>query len=184
MNFHFEPLQQKHLKIVFEWLEEDFVKEFWDNTEAHKNDIRCFAGGRKTLSTYADGQYVYWITYFEHQPFGLIMSIQETGDADIGVLKLSVLASEGHTYGLDFMIGARAYFGKGLGAKTLEAFMHYFKEQVDPNVRLFMIDPAADNPRAFHVYQKAGFKYVADFIMTGMVSGANKLHHLLTKEMK
>lgn len=183
MDFYFEPLQKKHLEKVNVWLKEDFVREFWDNTDAHKKDIICFSEGRKTPSTYADGKYVYWIASFDNHPFAMIMSIQETSDADIGPLKLSVLAKNGHTYGLDFMIGERSYFGKGLGSKTLEAFIRYFKKSVDQNVRLFMIDPASDNLRAIHVYKKAGFKHVGDFVMTGLVSGAGKLHQLLTLEI-
>lgn len=45
-----------------------------------------------------------------------------------------------------------------------------------------MIDPAADNPRAKRVYEKAGFKHVADFVMGGDCSGSGKPHHLLIKK--
>jgi superfamily II DNA or RNA helicase len=45
------------------------VIEFWDNTQAHKDDIVNFAEGRKTPSSYASGEYVYWIAYLEDEAF-------------------------------------------------------------------------------------------------------------------
>lgn len=37
------------------WLNEPHVQEFWDNTQAHKEDILNFIQGRKTPSQYAEG---------------------------------------------------------------------------------------------------------------------------------
>jgi predicted acetyltransferase len=79
------------------------------------------------------------------------------------------------------MIGDRAYFGKGYGARTLAEFMDFFIKEVDPKADTFLIDPASDNPRAKHVYMKAGFEHIADFVMSGDVSGTGKPHHLLIK---
>ncbi|HJK86148.1 MAG TPA: DUF1016 N-terminal domain-containing protein [Candidatus Megaira endosymbiont of Nemacystus decipiens] len=50
----------------------------------------------------------------------------------------------------------------------------FFRESFD-KADTFMIDPAADNPRAKRVYEKAGFKQVADFIMGGNVSGSSEI---------
>jgi RimJ/RimL family protein N-acetyltransferase len=80
------------------------------------------------------------------------------------------------------MIGSSDYLGKGFGAKTLAAFTDYVREKIDLRADLFLIDPATTNPRAKHVYEKAGFKYIGDFIMNGSSSGAGKIHHLLIKK--
>ena len=77
------------------------------------------------------------------------------------------------------MIGDKNYLGKGYGAKTLSEFVEFFRNTIDPKADTFLIDPATDNLKAKHVYMKAGFKYVGDFVMSGNVSGAGKLHHLL-----
>jgi RimJ/RimL family protein N-acetyltransferase len=77
------------------------------------------------------------------------------------------------------MIGNPKFFGKGYGSKTLSDFINYFREFYDPKADTFIIDPASDNPKAKHVYMKAGFKHVCDFMMEGDVSGAGKSHHLL-----
>ena len=184
MKVYFEKATKKHLNIIFKWLSQDFVMEFWDNTQDHKDDIINFIEGRKTPSTYAEGKYIYWIASYEQNPFAMIMTIQETADDNLGSIKLKRLSKTGHTYGLDYMIGNPDYFGKGYGARTLEEFLDFFRETIDPIADTFFIDPEFDNPRAKHVYEKAGFVHVDDFLMKGECSGAGKFHHLLVKEFK
>ncbi len=74
------------------------------------------------------------------------------------------LSNTGRTFSLDFMIGNKDYFSKGLAAPTLKAFMRFIQKNVDATVDLFMIDPAETNPRAKHVYEKAGFETVVEFV--------------------
>ena len=57
----FEKATTAHKEIIFSWLAEPHVHEFWDNTQGHKDDILNFMGGRKEPSNYCDGKYVYWI---------------------------------------------------------------------------------------------------------------------------
>ena len=57
----------------------------------------------------------------------------------------------------------------------------FSEEKFDASADTFLIDPASDNPRAKNVYMKAGFEHIADFVMSGDVSGAGKPHHLLIK---
>jgi predicted acetyltransferase len=184
MSIHFEKANLSHINIIFEWLAEAYVQEFWDNTQAHKDDILNFVNDRKEPSSYCDGEYVYWIASHAGQPFSMLMTIQETPASDIDEIKLTHLSKTGHTYGIDYMIGNKAYFGKGYGARTLTEFMAFFIKEIDPKADTFLIDPASDNPRAKHIYMKAGFKHIADFIMSGGVSGAGKPHHLLVKRFE
>ncbi len=178
MNIHFEKISQKHKETIFQWLEEAHVKEFWDNSQDHKDDILNFIEGRKIPSTYCDGLYVYWIAKINSEPYALIMTIQEKPEYDIAPLKKIYLSKTGHTYGLDFMIGNKSYFSKGLGAPTLVKFMDFFRKEVDPKADTFLIDPEESNPRARRVYEKAGFEYMGDFI--GFISKSNT--HLLVKK--
>ena len=180
-NIDFKPLKGKDTAIVFRWLSQDFVQAFWDNSQEHKDDILNFVEGRKTLSSYAEGKYMYWIASFKHEPFALLMTIQETQQSPIGLEKRSQLSKTGNTYSLDYMIGNPRFLGKGYGAQTLSVFIDYFRATSDSTADTFLVDPASDNPRAKHVYIKAGFEYVCDFTMEESVSGKGKVHHLLTK---
>ena len=132
MNFKFEKVEQSHLDIIFSWLDQDVIKEFWDNTQAHKDDIINFVGGRNLPSSYADGKYIYWIASLNDEPFAMIMTIQETHKDDICQEKIVRLSRTGNTYGLDYMIGNLEFFGKGYGATTLMQFMDYFRASIDP----------------------------------------------------
>src|SRR5437868_2878856 len=116
MNIHFEKIASQHLEIIFRWLNEDFVKEFWDNTQAHKDDIINFVEGRITPSNYANGEYVYWIAKINNEPFAMLMTIKESYASPINQEKLAQLSRTGHTYGLDYMIGNPGFFGKGYGS--------------------------------------------------------------------
>jgi predicted acetyltransferase len=184
MKMKFEKVTGAHLDAIFSWLAEPHIIEFWDNTQAHKDDIVNFAEGRKTPSSYADGQYVYFLAYLEDEPFAMLMSIQETHASPINQEKLDRLSKTGHSYNLEFMIGNPKFLGKGYGSQTLSDFIDYFRECFDPKADTFIIDPASDNPKAKHVYMKAGFKHVCDFIMEGDVSGAGKVHNLLLRKFE
>ena len=118
MKIRFEKVTGAHVDTIFNWLSEPHIMEFWDNTQAHKDDIVNFAEGRKTPSSYAGGEYVYWIASLEDEPFAMLMTIQETHKEDIGEEKLKRLSKTGHTYGLDYMIGNSKFFGKGYGYQT------------------------------------------------------------------
>lgn len=183
MKIKFEKVTGAHLDTIFNWLTEPHIIEFWDNTQPHKDDIVNFAGRRKTPSSYAGGGYFYWIAYLEDEPFAMLMTIQETHKEDIGEEKLKRLSKTGNTYGLDYMIGNSKFFGKGYGSQTLSDFIDFFRESIDPKADTFLIDPDSANLRAKHVYMKAGFKHVCDFMMEGDVSGAGKIHHLLVKKI-
>lgn len=101
----FQQLDALHEKLVFAWLAEPHIREFWDNTQAHKDDIINFVNGRKAVLLYCEGKYIYWLAYYDEQPYAMLMTIQETDQDDIGELKQSYLSQTGHTYGIDFMIG-------------------------------------------------------------------------------
>ena len=178
----FKKVDMAHKEIIFSWLAEPHVQEFWDNTQGHKDDILNFMDGRKEPSNYCDGKYIYWIALDSSKPYAMLMTIQATVKDDIGELKLSHLSKTGHTYGLDYMIGSTEHIGKGYGAKTLIEFVDFFRDSFDKKADTFLIDPASDNPRAKRVYEKAGFKHIADFVMGGDCSGSGKPHHLLIKK--
>lgn len=181
MKILFERANITHIDTIFEWLAQDFVTEFWDNTQDHKDDILNFINGRKEPSHYCDGKYVYWIATSDGVPFAMLMTIEETEEDHQNSFKLNYLSKTGHTYSIDYMIGNKSYFGKGYGAKTLSEFLDFFRKDFDISADTFIIDPSCDNPGAKHVYMKAGFEHICDFKMEGDYSGAGKQHHLLIR---
>ena len=166
-----------HKDIIFNWLNEPHMLEFWDTTQDHKDDIINFMNGRKEQSDYCDGKYFYWIGLIDNEPFSMIMTIKEEAGEDRAPLKEDYISKTGNTYGMDFCIGNINYIGKGLAALTLKAFCDFFKLEIDSETNTFMIDPYDHNPRAKHVYSKAGFELVGEFTQN------DKLAFLLVKKL-
>lgn len=180
---NFKKADSEHQTIIFKWLEEPHVKEFWDNSQAHKDDIVNFINGRKEPSNYYNGEFTYWVGSLDGHPFSLIMSIKENPHENRPQIKEKYLSKTGNTYGLDYMIGDKEYFGKGFGASTLKEFTEFFQRENDPLADTFFIDPDKSNPRAKHVYEKAGFKCVGSFIIEGSSVFKNSETYLLVKKL-
>lgn len=168
MNNHiqisFEKASLKHKDIIFAWLSEPHMQKFWDNSQEHKDDILNFIHGRQQHYFYGTTQY--WVGYIDSQPFSFILSDQLLSSQNLSDIHRKYLSKAGHTIGLDFGIGHTAFLGKGFAAPTLEAFVEFYQNNIDPKADTFFIDPDKNNPRAIHVYKKAGFKMVGNFIPT------------------
>lgn len=173
MKIHFQKLTKAYQKTVFDWLEEPHMKEFWDNSQEHKDDIINFVNGRIEPSHYFNGIYTYWIGFVDDQPFCFILTSEMSREQnDITELHRVHLSKAGHTITLDFGIGNPLFIGKGLASVTLKTFTEFFKETIDKKADTFYIDPNEDNPRAQHVYEQAGFHRVGEFnVDNGVFTG-------------
>lgn len=180
LSIAFEKASIKHQALIFKWLDEPHMKEFWDNTQAHKDDILNFIHGRQ--QTYFYGTTQYWIGYVQEQPFSFLLSDQICDWQEMAELNRKHLSTNGHTVCLDFGIGNVEWLGRGLAAPTLIAFMAFYRQRVDEQTDTFFIDPDISNPRAKHVYEKAGFEYMGDYTMHAMGAFAGKATHLLVKK--
>jgi RimJ/RimL family protein N-acetyltransferase len=163
MTIHFEKANKGHIDFIFKWLQEPHMMEFWDNSQEHKDDILNFVNNRKEPSHYFHGIFTYWIGFYNHESYALIMTSEVIADQACPPLWESHLSSTGKTITLDFGIGNKKYLGKGLAAPTLKAFMIFYKQEIDSEADTFFIDPDDNNPRARHVYFKAGFVDVGTF---------------------
>ncbi len=163
----FEKAEIPHKNLIFEWLENPHVKEFWDNSPEHRKDIILFINGREEQSPYFNGEhdYHYWIGSINNDPFCMMMTSELIKSKCIEEDSPFVpyLSQKGKTIGLDFMIGNKNYLGKGLGAITISIFTEFYRSEIDSECDTFMIDPGMHNPRAKHVYAKAGFEVVGEY---------------------
>lgn len=173
-NITFVKAGISHEKIIFSWLLEPHMMEFWDNTQEHKDDILNFIHGRK--QHYFAGTTQYFIGLIDEVPFAFVLADIYDPNEDLLPPKKEFLSKHGHTLSLDFGIGNINYLGKGLASPTLEAFVKYYSEVIDTKADTFFIDPDENNPRAKHVYEKAGFKEVGEYQPTkGAFIGSTSL---------
>lgn len=168
MHIRFEKASLSHLQIIFDWLDEPHVQEFWDNRPEHKDDILNFINGRERSPTYYSGiPITYCVGLLDNEPYAFIMTnerTQETESAEDPWTFRPYLSKNGKTVGIDFCIGNPNFLGKGLAAPTLIAFTEYFSKKIAPETDTFLIDPLVENARAVHVFQKAGFQIKGEFI--------------------
>lgn len=163
MKILFEKASYKHSDTIFSWLAEPHIQEFWDNSKEHKEDILNFIHARPQF--YFSGITKYWIGYTKEEPYAFILSYYlEKNKKDLPEIYKQNMSKTGHTIALDFAIGNKKYLGCGLGAPTLLEFTNFYKNETDRNADTFLIDPDENNPRAIHVYSKAGFYKVGKFI--------------------
>jgi len=181
LEIKFKKASTEYKESVLRWLEEPHVKEFWDNSSEHREDILIFMKGRQEPSPYWNGIFDYWIGFVNDEPYCLLMTSEiEPTQSDLPEVWKSYLSRLGRTFSIDFMIGNRKYLGRGLGGPTLEAFTKFIQEAIDRSIDTFFIDPADSNPRAKHVYEKGGFKVVATF-HRDFGEEKNVKHYLMVK---
>jgi len=180
-SISFEKVTAQHKEIIFSWLAEPHMQEFWDNSQEHKDDIINFINGRVTPSSYFRGSFVYWVGIINTQPFCIIMTSEILPDEECEPLWKEHISKTGRTYGIDFGIGNGHFLGKGLAAPTLKKFANFFQNIIDPNADTFFIDPDKNNQRAKHVYEKAGFQSVAEYEMKEGYFKGHQTHLMVMK---
>ena len=180
MTLSFKHATLADQDIIFEWLAEPHMIEFWDNSLEHKDDILNFLHNRK--QTYFAGTTQYWIGYVDGNPFAFLLSDILQPDQNLGALYRQHMSPSGHTISLDFGIGNTKYLSQGLASPTLEAFVRFYHDSIDPLADTFSIDPDENNPRANHVYTKAGFQEVGTYDMReGAFKGSTS--YLMVKKL-
>lgn len=169
-RFNFKPVDPAHRSLVHHWLilphaAEWFYGQGLQNTINHLDD---FLNGKSA------GQY--WLGFDGDHPFAFLITSNVEKPTD----ELSCWCSEdGSAITLDILIGDTSYLGKGLGSILIKEFLL----SQFPHVSEVLIDPEATNQRAVHVYQKAGFKILSEFIPSHSPH-PHYMMHLKMKELK
>lgn len=164
-EINFEKAGILNIDTIFSWLAEPHVIEFWDNSQAHKDDILNFIYNRP--QTYFAGTTTYWMGYRDEVPYAFILADRlEENQPDLSLIHRAHMSEMGHTVSVDFMIGNKDYLGCGLAAQTLSEFISFYKRSIDQMADAFFIDPDENNPKAMHVYTKAGFEKVGSYTPT------------------
>lgn len=139
--------------LIKSWWTKPHVMEFWDNSPEMWQNVENYFSGKKEL-------FDYWLGFFDSLPFALLMTSELEKNLPLDDPYSKWVEPEGLTITIDFMIGNENFIGKKLSYLTLNKFANFMHEQ---GASAVIIDPAANNPRAVHVYQKAGFEIVDTF---------------------
>ncbi|MBA4749459.1 MAG: GNAT family N-acetyltransferase [Alphaproteobacteria bacterium] len=137
------------------------MKAVWDNSPAHKQDIVTFMQGRKEPSSYLNGVLTYWVGSHLDVPFSFLITAPLTQDDTIPDVWKHHLCTHGRSYSIDFGIGNKDFLGRGLATPLLEAFVSFFKEEVDRCLAQFFIEPHVQTAQIKRIHQKAGFHFIS-----------------------
>jgi len=136
--FSFAPVKASQRHLIHAWLTQDYINE-WIHGVGLQNTLNGLEEFFQGL-----GSTIYWIGYIQEIPFAFLITSPEGEDAIT----------------LDLFICDLDYLGKGFGVRMI----HEFLKSQFPDIKRVLIDPEATNNRAIHVYQKAGFKIIGEFI--------------------
>lgn len=152
-RFRFKTVDAAHRSLVHQWLALPHVTE-WFYGEG-------LASTFKHLDEILNGSTAaqYWIAYDIDHPFAFLITSYVKKPDDLYARWCS---QKGEAITLDMLIGDLDYLGQGLA----HILIHEFLVSQFPHVAEVLIDPEATNTRAIHVYQKAGFTVVGEFIPT------------------
>lgn len=157
----FYPAEKKHHSLIFNWLHKKHVQPYFygEGLENTCKNLDLFVNGIKTNGLY---RFEHWIACIDDKPFGFLMTSYIDGPYDPNDTYNKWYEEGKETITLDLLIGEEDYLGKGHASRMIQEFL------LDKfsHVAKVMIDPAEDNQRAVHVYEKAGFIKIEKFAQT------------------
>lgn len=144
--FQFHPFEEKHLPLLRQWLRADHIRDFWQESDddqelRSKFLIELPRRGVVPLIISRDHHSLGYIQYYDASKVGGGWWEDEAPG----------------TFGLDLMIGAVEFLGKGHGARIVRDFVAFVQAR-EPSLRGVIIDPDPRNLRAIRAFEKAGFR--------------------------
>ena len=136
-RFDFEPVEKPQRILIHRWVAQDYIRR-WLHGVGLRNALENLEHSFKDPSIHR-----HWIAYDEGKPFAYLIS---------DLVKNEVA--------LDLFICEPSHLGKGLSVQLI----HEFLLSQFSDAKTALIEPEKSNVRAIHVYQKAGFKIIEEFI--------------------
>ncbi len=161
-HFRFKPAVESQRELIHHWLQQDYIRE-WIHGQGLQNTL---TGLEKFFQYTAAGHEIdrkmkitqHWVGFEGDKPFVYLLSSNIFRDTPNEYSKYC--ETDGLAITLDIFIGDKDYVGKGLATTVIKEFLlSQFKD-----ISEVFIDPEQKNKRAIHVYQKAGFTMMGEFI--------------------
>jgi len=161
-HFTFKPAAESQRELIHQWLQQDYISE-WIHGQGLQNTL---SGLGKFFQYQAEGKGLdretkitqHWIGYDNDKPFVYLLTSNVFKNTDDICAKYC--ERDGLAITLDIFIVDKEYLGKGLASTVIQEFL---LSQFSDVSEVF-IDPEKSNERAAHVYQKAGFRIIGEYI--------------------
>lgn len=136
-RFNFEPVEKAQRILIHRWVAQDYIR-CWLHGQGLRNALEDLEKSFKDPDLKR-----HWIGYDEGTPFAYLIAERV-----------------GKNVALDLFICEPDYLGKGLSVQLI----HEFLLSKFPQAEKALIEPETGNERAVHVYQKAGFEIIEEFM--------------------
>ncbi len=149
-NIRFQKLQFDDLPLMQQWLNTDFVTEWYSGEPTSLEGLREYYG---PLIEGQDPTQAFLIIY-DTIPIGYIQTYKFRDNPEW----YAAVQTIGEAAGVDIFIGHPDYIHRGLGGFVLKKFLReivFSQEEIE----ICVIDPEPANKAAIRAYEKAGFTY-------------------------
>ncbi|TXI92911.1 MAG: GNAT family N-acetyltransferase [Neisseriales bacterium] len=140
-KINFKLLDLADCTLLHTWLQQEHIREFWDD-------------GDRTIQEV--------INHYMPLPDNCKRFIFSIDSLAVGYIQSYIIAED--DIGIDFFIGNLNFLGKGYAAIILKKFIDAYCSN-----KTVIVDPAIDNQRAIHIYQKLGFCKLSEFEQNGVI---------------
>lgn len=162
MNITFKRVEESQRDLIHRWLKQDYIQQ-WIHGQGLQNTLN---GLEKFYEYQNEGKIFnletkitqHWLGYDNDKPFVYLLTTNVFKNTDDVYAKYCELPGTAIT--LDIFIVDPEYVGKGLATTVIKEFLL----RQFPTVSEVFIDPEQSNKRAVHVYQKAGFNIIDEYI--------------------
>lgn len=157
-NLRFTQATYEYKETILDWFKEEHVNEFYygKGLQNTLHNLELYCQGMNNNGRYS---FDLWIAFCNEVPFAFLMTSPIVGPYDPNDDYNKWYVEGKKTFTLDLLIGPKEFLGKRLAHRMIQQFiLNQFS-----NADYFIIDPAQSNPKAIHVYEKAGFKKVGEF---------------------
>lgn len=158
-QFSFRQVKQTDHQRIIDWLHLPHVNAFYygEGLQNSLNNLALSVKGQHHNGRYA---FYHWLALYDDMPIGFLMTSPVEGPHDPNDNYNKWYKPGDKMITLDVLIGEIDFVGKGLAAPMITSFIttHY------SDMTKILIDPAQNNPKAVHVYEKAGFQKVDSFL--------------------
>lgn len=138
-----KKLTANDLELLYSWLCEDHVREFFGDPDEWLNEI---------YDNIDDLNWVfYFMVFFNNKPLGFVQ-YYETHKTPIGEWSEEPIG----TVGIDFLIGDTSMLKKGMGSKLLECLIMFIRKT--NKYKFIVADPLEENKKSISLIIKNGFK--------------------------
>jgi aminoglycoside 6'-N-acetyltransferase len=155
--FTFKPLRDEDLDLVRAWLLRPHVRRWYDDVAGETYPDDTIADYR--LAMRGEDPTDYFLIELDGRPIGLIQSYLIDDEPEYAAM----LELGRPAFGIDLFIGEPDLIGHGHGPALIRAFLRdvgFTRYKVD----LCVIGPSSGNVAAIRAYEKAGFRFLKNYL--------------------